>query len=243
MDSRLVPDPDLADSLDRCDREAERLRSLLGAYHTFVGHDLANQLLSLQEFARLVEAVDLSRLDEESKMLMGRIGFLSETMRLQAHRLTEIGNLLREPPWGPSLSLSEAVEEVVAVVRCRMDAGPVAFHFGEASVVLPLERALLHRVLVELLTNAVQAIGVGQPGRIDLSGEWSPEGGMIRVRDSGLGIVPDRLGTLLGTPKVGGLLLVRQAAALWGGRLHVDSDANRGTTVTVTMSAPTGGRT
>lgn len=241
MDSRLDPDPDLFPSLDLCDPEAERLHLLLGAYRTFVGHDLTNQLVSSQAFARLLEGAAVSELDDESRRLLGRIASLSKAMGLQARRLTEIDNLLREPPWGPPLSLAEAVEEVVVGVRCRMDASKITFRLRE-SAVLPLDGGLLRRVLLELLTNAVQAIGVGQTGRIDVGGEWSPEGGMIRVGDTGVGLSPARLDALLGTPRVGGLLLVRGAAVLWGGRTHVDSHAGRGTTVTVTMSAATGGR-
>lgn len=238
MDSRFDPDPSPPASPDPGEREGNRVRQLLDAYQTFVGHDLSNQLVSVQAFARRLEDSDDTGLDDESKMLLGRIGVLSKEMGFQARRLSEVGNLLREPPWGPPLSLRDVAEEVVAGIRYRAEAGEIVFHLPEVASNLPLAWALFHRVMTELLANAVTAIGPGHAGRIDVTGEWSAGGGMLRVSDTGVGIPPERIGGLLRPTQMGGLLLVHQAAALWGGRSYIDSAVGRGTTVSVT----TGGR-
>ena len=216
------------------------MRQLLGAYQTFVGHDLPNQLVSVQAYARLLDEIDSSGLDEEARSLLGRIGALGRQMALQARRLSEFGKLLGQPPWGPPLSLEEVAEEVVASVRCRTDAAEVVFAIAEGAPSFPLAGELFHQMIAEVVANAVAAIGTGRRGRIDVSGEWSPDGGTIRVSDTGVGISAERIDRLLRTTQVGGLLLVRQAAALWDGTLHIESAAGEGTTVTVTISA-TGG--
>ena len=238
MDSRLEPGSGLIASLEVCEREGERLRQFLGAYQTFVGHDLPNQLVSVQAYARLIEEADLSGLDEESRMFLSRIGVLSRKMGSQARRLSEIDKLLCEPPWGPPVSLGDVAEEAIVGIRCRMDASRISFSSPEVAPTLPLAGALFRQVLDELLANAVAAVGPGRAGRIDVSGE----GGMIRVRDTGVGIPPERIARLRATDQIGGLLLVQQAAALWGGRLHIESAVGRGTTMTVTTSATTGGQ-
>jgi signal transduction histidine kinase len=214
------------------------MRQLLVAYQTFVGHDLPNQLVSVQAYARLLEESDISGLDDESKMLLSRMAALSKKMGFQARRLSEFGKLLGEPPWGPLLSLADVAEEVVAGIRCRTEAGEIVFRLPEGGPTLPLAGALFHQVMIELLTNAVAAIGPGHAGRIDVAGEWSARGGMIRVSDTGASISPERIDGLLRPTQMGGLLLVRQAAALWGGRLHIDSVVGQGTTISIT----TGGR-
>ena len=236
MDAPSNPEPS-PPAPDPGEREGDRLRQLLAAYQTFVGHDLPNRLVSVQAYARLLEGADGSDLDDESKMVLRRVAALTGQMGLQARRLFEIDKLLREPPWGPPLSLAEVAEEVVAGIRCREGAGAIAFHLPDRDPCLPLAGALFRQVVAELLANAVAAIGPGLAGRVDVAGEWSAGGGTIRVGDTGAGIAPDRIGGLLRPTQAGGLLLVHQAASLWGGRLTIDSRIGRGTT----MSVRTGG--
>jgi signal transduction histidine kinase len=219
------------------EREADRMRQLLAAYRTFVGHDLPNQLVFVQASACLLEKSDHPGLDDESKTLLGRIAALSQKMGLQARRLSEVGDLLREPPWGPPLSLAEVAEEVVAGIRWRAEAGEIVFHLPQGGPTLPLAGVLFRKVVAELLANAVAAIGPGHAGRIDVAGEWSAGGGMIRVSDTGIGIAPERIDGLLRPTQMGGLLLVHQVASLWGGRLYIDSAVGRGTTISVMTGA------
>lgn len=223
--------------LASCERDGERMRQLFAAYQNFVGHDLPNQLVAVQAYSGLLEESDGPR-SEESKMLLSRIGALSKRMGLQARRLFEIGNLLGESPWGPPVSLREVAEEVVAGIRCKMDATGIDFRLPGPAPHVPLAESLLLRVLTELVANAVAAIGTGRTGRIDVTGEWSAAGGSLGVRDDGVGIAPERIDGLLRPTRVGGMLVAHQAAALWGGRLHLDSAVGHGTTITLT----TGGR-
>ena len=213
------------------------MRQLFAAYQNFVGHDLPNQLVTVQAYSRLLEESDGSRSDE-STMLLGRIGVLSKTMGLQARRLFEIGTLLSEPPWGPPLSLGDVAEEVVAGIRCRVDASRIDFRLPERTSNVPLAEPLLLRVLNELVANAVAAIGTGRAGWVAIEGQWSAANGMFRVSDTGIGIPAERIGGLLRPTRMGGLLVAHQAAALWGGRLHIESVVGEGTTITLT----TGGR-
>ena len=154
------------------------MRQLLEAYQSFVGHDLPNQLVSVHAYARLLDESADPQADDESKQLVRRIAALSNKMAGQARRLFEIGNLLGESPWGPPLSLREVAEEVVAGIRCRLEASKIAFHLREADATLPLAGPLLHQVLIELLTNAVTAIGPRYtPGESTWRETGPPRGG------------------------------------------------------------------
>ena len=83
--------------------EARRLWELTAAYQQFVGHELANQLVPLQAFARLLLEHHGNQLDEDGRHLLGRMADLTQRADRHARQLAEVGRLLREPAWGPAL--------------------------------------------------------------------------------------------------------------------------------------------
>jgi PAS domain S-box-containing protein len=117
---------------------------------------------------------------------------------------------------------------------------------------LPLLRAdrrLFTQILLNLLSNAIKFTPTR--GRISISAEIAGNGDlMLRVADTGIGIaradidkVLEAFGQVESTlsRKHGGtglgLPLAKGLAELHGGRLDIDSDVGKGTTVTVSMPA------
>ena len=203
-------------------RERARLQRLLGAFDSFVGHDLANALVSINAYTRLL--ADAEPGDEMTELLT-RLGAAGSRLADRSRRLVEIGCLLRGPVWGPSLPLAEAAHEATAEVRSARG-GDVPCRIPEGLPSLPLAGPLLRRVLVELIANAAAAC----PSDIEITGSWSDAGGTVGVRDDGKGVQPGRATGL-------GLLVAEQAATLWGGTLSVQSRQGGGTEAVVTISA------
>jgi PAS domain S-box-containing protein len=127
-----------------------------------------------------------------------------------------------------------------APFRVNLPAPPPRVRVDERKIV---------QILVNLLSNAFKF--TPQAGSVTLSAAVSPDGGLcITVRDTGIGIAPDHLETVLkpfgqvesafsrrhhGTGL--GLPLAKSLVELHGGSLSVDSALGKGTTVTVTLPA------
>src|SRR5262245_25177355 len=106
---KAEPAPDRDGSLER-----GRLEHLLAGYQAFLGHDLANQLVSVQAFARLLQEQLQGSIDPDAEALLGRLAAIARRCDQNARRLADVGRLLREPPWGPTISFVEVAHEAVA---------------------------------------------------------------------------------------------------------------------------------
>lgn len=114
------------------------------------------------------------------------------------------------------------------------------------------DRVRVIQVVSNLLGNAIKYNKPG--GRIDVSAPTLPDGAVqITVRDTGIGIPPDKLPTiaepfaqviadphLTSNGKGLGLAIVNSLATAHGGTLAIESILGNGTTVTVTLPPPDG---
>jgi signal transduction histidine kinase len=119
------------------------------------------------------------------------------------------------------------VNDAVALLRpqCRHAGVALRWEPGEDDPVVPCDAARVGHVVVNLLTNAVEAAGPGGQVRVTVR-QPAPSVCRVEVRDSGPGPPADiagRLGEPFVTGKpdgVGlGLFVARQAAEAHGGRL------------------------
>ena len=95
---------------------------------------------------------------------------------------------------------------------------------------------LLTQAIINLLHNAIDAVGEVAEPRIRLSCIQDDEHTVIAVEDNGLGLPPDRTDTIFVpflTTKPGGsgngLSLARQIALSHGGQIEVEPNRPRGT--------------
>ncbi len=110
---------------------------------------------------------------------------------------------------------------------------------------LPLAYDALHEALLNLLTNAMDAIPEGQSGTVELHSRLDLSAGVARVTvsDSGVGISPEnlpRIFTLFFSTKgrrgTGiGLAVTKKIIEEHGGRIRLESEVGKGTTFTVEL--------
>jgi PAS domain S-box-containing protein len=195
-----------------------------------------------------------SRTDAEASGLAARFAEMEELLDESAEgveRAIAIAHDMRElssggaVAWEP-VDLNRVLEGVLRMAAAsRRPGSQLAPHYGD----VPLVRGnvgQLRQVLVNLIVNALQAIGPG--GRVDVETFAEGEQACVRVRDDGPGIAlahRDRLFEPFFTTKPAGegtglgLYLSYRIVESHGGEIHVDSQPGRGARFEVRL--PTAG--
>ncbi|WP_371781466.1 ATP-binding protein [Streptosporangium subroseum] len=221
--------------------EADKMRTALLAA---VSHDLRTPLASAKAAVESLRNTDIQWSAEDRRELLATaeeslvkldrlVANLLDMSRLQAGVLG-----LQAQPTG--------VEEIVP--RAIDDLGHLAERIeGNISVELPeiiADPALLERILVNLMSNAIRYSPAGQ--KVLVTGSWHGDHVEIRVIDRGPGIPPEahdrvfmpfqRLGDRDNHTGVGlGLALSRGLAEAMGGTLTPEETPGGGLTMTLTL--------
>ena len=130
-----------------------------------------------------------------------------------------------------------------------LDLHPFVFEAETPSIVVPVEETRAHRVLANLLTNAIKYSPEGGPVRVTIKQSDGPDGkvAVLVVRDEGLGIPQDDLAYVFdrfhrGANVVGrfagtgiGLASARELVELYGGTISVESEEGKGSTFVVSL--------
>jgi signal transduction histidine kinase len=140
------------------------------------------------------------------------------------------------------LDVGQAIKEAVQSTAAELtqDAREVTVRCPEAPLTIKADPTRLHQVLINLLGNAAKF--TPPRGRIEISAEQQDEEAVITVRDSGIGISPERLQEVFepfvqlkpthSKPSSGlgiGLTMVKNLVQLHGGRVTASSEGeNRG---------------
>ncbi len=151
------------------------------------------------------------------------------------------------------VDVQEAIESVMRMMASRAFSGGIVLNskVEKNMPALHADPRLLRQVLINLVSNAVKFSRRG--GAIDIESGLNSDGEMtITVRDTGIGIPKNKIkralepfgqiydsahaakenqGTGLGLP------LAKAMVELHGGSLHLDSDAGKGTVVTLSFPA------
>ncbi|MBC8353985.1 MAG: FHA domain-containing protein [Planctomycetes bacterium] len=100
----------------------------------------------------------------------------------------------REPDLVPS-DMNELVNDVLELIVVRAKGAGVELNFSPVDTMpeLLFDPELLHRAILNVVANAIDACGQSSPGRVEVSTEHSVEEGKVRVvvTDNGAGIEED----------------------------------------------------
>jgi C4-dicarboxylate-specific signal transduction histidine kinase len=222
---------------------AER-RATLGTLAGGVGHELRNiaqiQVAAIDELlAALAANEDVTSL---TRTLLPDLERVAEHITEHGRRLMQ---LARPGPdhVGP-IDLNAVVKDVIAMLRGagKLRRLAVVLEVGSEPLIVTVNRTRIEQILVNLVVNAVDAIG-DQGGSITVDVHPSSDGKRVvcEVRDTGVGISPDNLTKIFqpffttkpedkGTGL--GLLVARGIVESYGGTLVAASSVDAGTTFT-----------
>jgi signal transduction histidine kinase len=174
-----------------------------------------------------------------------------ETVQQQITRVTAIVQSLLDRTRRPAPELrpaapGELLEGVAELVRPMLSASRIELQLRvePALPCVPVDRSQLEQALLNLITNAIDAMPQG--GRLTLAASADAAAVALRVSDTGTGIAPEDLprvfeplyttkpqgyGTGLGLP------IVREIVAGHGGSVRLESHPGAGTTAVVRLPA------
>lgn len=148
--------------------------------------------------------------------------------------------------------LNEAINEVIVLARSAIVANGVSVQTRLAEALSPVygDRVQLQQLILNLLLNAVEAMGSSEAGARELliSTEQDNKGALVAVRDSGPGIDPEGLERIFAafyTTKSNGmgmgLSICRSIVEAHGGRLWAEANEPRGALFQFTLPDASGG--
>jgi len=228
---------------------AERLEAV-AALSASLAHEIRNPLASIRSSVEQLARV--TRADPDERLLAQLIVRESERLSRLLSEFLDFGRV-RASRYVP-VDLFGVASAAARLVREHPDCGPEAkITVQGGTTILDGDEDLLHRILINLMLNAVQAargpadvrvtVGMGRPA--DLPAGANIENPVrLEVQDDGPGIpadLRDRLFQPFVTGRVGGtglgLAIVQRAVEAHRGLVLVDSRPGAGTTFTIFFPA------
>jgi two-component system NtrC family sensor kinase len=225
--------------------QAAKLASL-GRLAASIAHEINNPLTGILTFARLM----LRRLEAGELDAPGRDACLRELrlMERETQRCTRIvSDLLdfaRQRPLAlQRMSVERAVDEALSLLQHQLELKGLVLdkRLGQTPEI-DADFGQLRQAFVNLFLNACDAMGTG--GRLTVETRALPQGVVIVVEDTGVGIEPEHLERIFDpfftTKQKGtglGLSVVHGIVERHGGRLAVRSELGRGTRFEITLPA------
>jgi signal transduction histidine kinase len=216
----------------------------LGRVASQVAHEINNPLGGLKVYAALVGKRLATHGDRHGVDLAGKIGQAVDRLAALVSDITAYGRPaeLRLEPTDPD----EIVQECLALVQDKVSERQirVVCELHGSLGLLMLDAREIHKALMNVLVNALEAMEPG--GTLTVRTSREPDGGGVRIHvgDTGCGMDTATLGRaydLFFTTKAGGtglgMAIVRSAVERHGGRLSIETAAGRGTTIEMILPA------
>ncbi len=218
----------------------------LGQMSAALSHEFNQPLTAVRTYAdNAATLIERGRTDE-ARETVGRISHLTERMASIARHLR---NFARKPneKLGP-VDLADVVQDTLEIVGWRLKAADatLSVDLGTPVPVVQAGSVRLQQVLVNLISNAADAVEGRDDRRIDLDARVDGSKVHLTVRDRGPG-VPEAIATRIfdpffSTKGVGkglglGLSISYNIVSDFGGRLSVENHPDGGAVFSLTLDA------
>jgi signal transduction histidine kinase/CheY-like chemotaxis protein len=240
--------------LEAARNEAQRANQSKSAFLANMSHEIRTPMTAILGYADLLLDEEMQLGDEPRRLLeivrrngghlLDVLNDILDLSKIEAGRL--------EVELIPT-SLVHIVSEIASLMRVRADekgiALDVVFETPIPSEVLS-DPTRVRQALVNLIGNAIKFTERGSV-RVRVTYEPEHEGAHIEVRDTGIGIAPEKRATLFRafeqadssiTRRFGGtglgLAITKRIAILLSGDCSVESEPGRGSAFTFTFKAP-----
>ncbi len=180
-------------------------------------------------------------------------GALKDRLQVASSELTRVSKIVRDyldstrtvaPEW-KTIEIGRIVDEAcdIALSRARAQV-KLAKQLAPEAQTLETDGALLRQILVNLLTNAADAVAPDGSGEIQVQVGREKEQISLSVSDNGVGIAADDAARIFepfyttkgrGKGTGLGLAICRELATALGGRISVDSAPGRGSTFSLVL--------
>ncbi len=222
----------------------ERMATI-GETAAMVGHDLRNPLQVIYMLSsRIRRLAGKLRVIDDTDVYVKEIESIEENLGMQTQYMNKIVSDLQDFSKSIDLQRGEVnLEHMVMDVLETLERGKditVSVTFEDDSKTLHLDGNYFRRVIVNLLTNAVQAMPEG--GELTVSGSKEGNSSIITISDTGVGISEENMGKLftpLFTTKAKGtglgLAVCNRIVDAHNGNIFVESDECVGTTFKIIL--------
>jgi two-component system nitrogen regulation sensor histidine kinase NtrY len=202
-----------------------------------IAHEIKNPLTPIKLSAQRLRKRYLTRLDNDEKVFDECTGMIIKSVDELKTLVDEFSNFARMPAVHPVVNnLNEIIAEALTMYHEAHRKITFTFRPDNSIPLFPLDRDQIKRVLINLLDNAVAAIG--EEGNVDLESAYNEDLKMATfiVSDNGIGIAPEDRGRLFepyfSTKKSGtglGLAIVSSIISDHHGFIRVKDNIPKGT--------------
>ena len=217
----------------------ERIHTI-GQLSSSIVHDLRNPLAAIYGGSELL--MDAEWNPAQTKRLAGNIYRSSRIIKDMLQELVDVSRGRTQP--AEVCHLGEVIHAAADASSSAAQANGVSIDIAVPDQIeLPLERARMERVFLNLIGNAIEAMPDG--GTLEISAQTRDGAAWVSVQDSGPG-VPAEIRNVLFQPfttagkKNGlglGLALSRESVEAHGGELWMDRDFEQGTRFWIRLPA------
>jgi PAS domain S-box-containing protein len=215
-------------------KASERLATI-GETAGMVGHDIRNPLQTITGELYLTKAEVLSLPEGDTKRN------LMESLQIIGDQLAYINKIVADlqdfakvsKPVLEKVDLEKTIKEIMSTVTVPQDVR-VVVAIRKDYPKLQSDPTYLKRIMINLVTNAVQAMPNG--GKLSVKATWDEGNSIVTVEDTGQGIpeeTKDKIFKPLFTTKAKGqglgLAVVKKLVNALGGNITFESDIGKGT--------------
>ena len=229
-------------------REAQRIReeeqaALIGTLASGLAHEIRNPLGTLSMNLQLLQEDWANPVTERDVKSAKKVSVLLREVR---HLETILNDFLRfaaKPRLRlERLSLNKVIDDLLDFIAPQAAKLKVRLtrHLSPAAPPVQADAERIRQCLLNLLLNALQAMPEG--GDLEVTTEAGPEVSRVRVRDTGVGILPEHLEQIFNlyfsTKPAGtglGLPMARKIAEEHQGTITVESTPGKGSVFTIEL--------